>query len=183
MCSLPFVLCKDDDRESARAQRKSARASESAKAKAAVKLTSDDLPVHGFTALVADQDTLTLNELTILARRACRFHQISEPTPLQDRAFELMGIDPTKLVDSISPAGHQCGKEAIREIKKETHDSCRRGCTRDCTSGLARSRRNKWQLYHDGHQAKWPRLFWVCENDSGFQKQVSAPSECTLSDL
>ena len=81
-----------------------ARVSERAKAKADTKLTSDWLPVHSFTTLLADLATLALNEVAIPARRASRFPLMSAPTPLQSRAFELMEIDPTKIVPSPSPA-------------------------------------------------------------------------------
>ncbi|MDE0694322.1 MAG: IS1634 family transposase, partial [Boseongicola sp.] len=66
---LAPILFEDDDREGARAQRNSpvepARVSESARAKAADKRTPDGLPVHGFTTLLADLATLTLNEVTL----------------------------------------------------------------------------------------------------------------------
>ncbi len=105
---LAPLLFEDDDREGAQARRKSpvapARISESAKAKADTKLTSDGLPVHSFTTLLADLATLTLNEVAIPARRAYRFPLMSEPTPLQSRAFQLMEIDPTRFVPSTSPA-------------------------------------------------------------------------------
>ncbi len=105
---LAPLLFEDDDREGAQAQRKSpvapARVSESAKAKADTKLTSDGLPVHSFTTLLADLATLTLNEVAIPARRAYRFPLMSEPTPLQARAFQLVEIDPTRFVPSTSPA-------------------------------------------------------------------------------
>ena len=42
-----------------------ARVSESAKAKADTKLTSDRLPVHSFTTVLADLTTLTLNEAMV----------------------------------------------------------------------------------------------------------------------
>ena len=105
---LAPLLFEDDDREGAQARRKSpvapASVSESAKSKADTKLTSDGLPVHSFTTLLADLATLTLNEVAIPARRAYGLPLMSEPTPLQSRAFELMGIDPTKFVPSPSPA-------------------------------------------------------------------------------
>ncbi len=94
-----------------RAQHKSpvapARVSESARIKAGTKLTSDWLPVHRLTTLLADLATLTLNEVAIPAWRGYRFPLMSEPTPLQTRAFQLMDIDPTGIVPSTSPAWYQ----------------------------------------------------------------------------
>ncbi|MCY4138632.1 MAG: DUF4338 domain-containing protein [Rhodobacteraceae bacterium] len=52
----------------------------------------------------ADLATLTLNEVAIPARRAYRFPLMSEPTPLQIRAFQLMEVDPARFVPSTSTA-------------------------------------------------------------------------------
>ena len=98
---LAPLLFEDDDREAARAQRKSpvepARVSESARAKADTKLTSDGLPVHGFTSLLADLATLTLNEASVPATPDHCFPVFAQPTPLQGRAFELLEIDPARI--------------------------------------------------------------------------------------
>ena len=72
-----------------------ARVSESAKAKAADKRTPDGLPVHSLTTLLADLGTLTLNHASLLPGRPdSRLLLASEPTGLQARAFELLGMDP-----------------------------------------------------------------------------------------
>ena len=97
---LAPILFEDDDREGARAQRSSpvepARVSESAKAKAADKRTPDGLPVHGFTTLLADLATLTLNEVTLPGSPDHAFPLLATPTELQRRAFELLEIDPAR---------------------------------------------------------------------------------------
>ena len=98
---LAPLLFEDDDREGARAQRRSpvepARVSESARAKAAAKCTADGLPVHGFTSLLADLATLTLNEASVPATPDHCFPVFAQPTPLQGRAFELLEIDPARI--------------------------------------------------------------------------------------
>ena len=84
----------------ARAQRSSpvepARVSESAKAKAADKRTPDGRPAHSLTMLLADLGTLTLNHASLPGRPDSRFLLASEPTELQKRAFELLGMDPDR---------------------------------------------------------------------------------------
>ena len=99
---LAPLLFEDDDREGAQAQRTSpvavARVSESAKAKADTKLTSDGLPVHSFTTLLADLATLTLNEATVPSNPDHHFPVFTQPTPLQSRAFKLLEINPAKFL-------------------------------------------------------------------------------------
>lgn len=86
------ILFEDDDREGAWAQRSSpvepARVSER-NAKAADKRTPDGRPVHSLT-------TLTLNHASLPGRPDSRFLLASEPTELQERAFELLGMDPDR---------------------------------------------------------------------------------------
>ena len=97
---LAPLLFQDDDPEGARAQRSSpvepAKVSESAKAKADTKLTPDGLPVHSFTTLLSDLGTLTLNHASLPGRPDSRFLLASEPTELQARAFDLLGMDPDR---------------------------------------------------------------------------------------
>ena len=97
---LAPILFEDDDREGARTQRSSpmepARVSESAKAKADTKRTPDGPPVHSFRTLLADLGTLTLNHASLPGRPDSRFLLASEPTELQERAFELLGMDPDR---------------------------------------------------------------------------------------
>ena len=99
---LAPLLFEDDDREGARAQRMSpvepAQVSESARIKADTKLTSDGLPVHSFTTLLADLATLTLNEATVPSNPDHHFPVFAQPTPLQSRAFELLEINPAKFL-------------------------------------------------------------------------------------
>ena len=98
---LAPVLFEDDDREAARAGRatpvEKAEVSESARAKAAAKMTPDGLPVHSFRTLMADLGTVTMNRMVLTAESDCEIPVLAERTPLQRRAFELLGADPQQM--------------------------------------------------------------------------------------
>jgi hypothetical protein len=87
-------LFDDDDHAAAEAVRPSivspAQRSPRAKAKAATKRTEDGWPVHSFQTLLADLATLT----QVRPRGADRatLDILATPTPLQQRAFELLGV-------------------------------------------------------------------------------------------
>ena len=53
-----------------------------------------------FHYLMDDLATLSLNEVTLPGNPDHRFSVMTEPTVLQQRAFELLGVDPGKLVSS-----------------------------------------------------------------------------------
>ena len=97
---LAPMLFEDDGREAARAARSTpaekAEVSGSARAKAAAKQTPDGMPVHSFRTLLADLGTLTLNDAFLPGRPDSRFTLASEPTAIQARAFELLGLDPDR---------------------------------------------------------------------------------------
>lgn len=59
--------------------------------KAASKRTEDGLPVHSFKTLLAELGTLCRNRVRIESTGQT-FEQLTEPTPLQARAFELLGL-------------------------------------------------------------------------------------------
>jgi hypothetical protein len=93
---LAPLLFEDHDRPAAKVSRASpvapAEVSPAARAKARARKTDDGEPVHSFRTLLADLATLTRNTvrfgdnlpITVLAR----------PTPLQQRAFDLLGVAP-----------------------------------------------------------------------------------------
>jgi len=91
--ALAPLLFQDDDPAAAQAQRSSvvapARRSPRAHGKAATKRTEDDFPVHSFATLLQDLATLTRNEMRF---GRATFPQVASPTPLQKRAFELLGV-------------------------------------------------------------------------------------------
>jgi hypothetical protein len=92
---LAPMLFKDDDPAAARAARPSpvapARRSPSALAKDATKVTAGGQPVHSLATLLEDLATITANRVQP-AGGLPAFTVITTPTPLQRRAFELLGV-------------------------------------------------------------------------------------------
>ncbi len=56
--------------------------------------------MHSLKTLLADLGTLTLNEVTLPGAPDHPFPLFASPTPLQQRAFELLAVDPAKFVAS-----------------------------------------------------------------------------------
>ena len=94
--ALAPVLFKDDDKAAALAARQSpvAPAMRSPKAlqKIARKRTEEGLPVHSFETLLEDLGTICVNTLQPIDPAIPAFKKVSLPTPLQRRAFELLGV-------------------------------------------------------------------------------------------
>jgi len=93
--ALAPLLFTDHDPTGAEANRTSivapAALSEAAKRKKRRKHTDDGLPVHSFRSLLTDLATLTKNTIRI-QDRDITFEQYARPTPLQQRAFDLLGV-------------------------------------------------------------------------------------------
>ncbi len=93
---LAPILFDEDDWEDARLNQKSiicAAVSNSAKAKARTKGTKDDLPVHSFQTLLADLGTIVKNKIQSTLQGAnFVFDKITEPTRVQQKALDLLGI-------------------------------------------------------------------------------------------
>src|SRR5574338_274260 len=91
---LAPLLFEDHDRPAAAATRISpvavAQVSPAARAKARARKTDDGSPVHSFRTLLADLATLTRN--TVRFGDNLPITVLSRPTPLQQRAFGLLGI-------------------------------------------------------------------------------------------
>jgi transposase len=68
--------------------------SEAAKRKAKSKITGDNLPVHSFRTLLADLATITKNTVEVerSGNDSVTFEKLARPTPLQQRAFDLLGV-------------------------------------------------------------------------------------------
>ena len=64
----------------------------SAKAKAGTKRTPDGLPVHSFRTLLADLSGVVLNRVRLPGRGDSLLSAAARPTPVQERAFELLGV-------------------------------------------------------------------------------------------
>ena len=92
---LAALLFDDHDPQAADDLRPSivqpAQRSPAARDKAARKRTHDDLPVHSFRDLLAELGTLTANEMKV-PQQTQTFNLHPELTPLQNRAFELLGV-------------------------------------------------------------------------------------------
>ena len=95
--ALAPLLFDDHDPAAAERQRSSvvrkAKRSPAARAKAARKRTAEDLPVHSFRTLLTDLGTLTANTMRV-ADSDATFMLLTEPTPVQQRCFELLGVTP-----------------------------------------------------------------------------------------
>jgi hypothetical protein len=93
--ALAPILFADNDKPAAAAKRPNpvapAQRSDIALAKAARKRTHDDYPVHSFTSLLADLATICANTIQPTDDLPA-FTKITTPTPLQQRAFELLDI-------------------------------------------------------------------------------------------
>jgi transposase len=94
--ALKPILFDDHDKPAAEAARRSVVAkairSNAAKRKAATQRTDDDLPVHSFHSLLADLATFTRNTMAMAASPDATFLIYPEPTPVQQRAFQLLEV-------------------------------------------------------------------------------------------
>ena len=94
--ALAPMLFDDDDKDAAARRRSSpvAKARRSAKAerKALTKLTADGAPVHSFRTLLSDLATLVRNR--IQPKDGSTFDILTTPSPLQQRAFDLLNVVP-----------------------------------------------------------------------------------------
>jgi hypothetical protein len=92
---LAPILFDDHDRAAARVLRSSivapAQRSPGALMKAQSKRTANGEPVHSFRTLLKDLATLTRNRVRV---GSASFEQLSAPTPLQQRAFDLLQVRP-----------------------------------------------------------------------------------------
>jgi len=94
--ALAPMLFKDDDHQAAEQARTSpvapATRSASAHRKVTTKKTAERLPVHSFKSLLADLATITANRIQPTDATLPGFAMITTPTPVQRRAFELLGV-------------------------------------------------------------------------------------------
>ncbi len=93
---LAPVLFDDDDKEAAERARSSivaqAQRSASASKKARSKRTEDGLPVHSFQTLLDDLATICKNRVQPKISGAAPFVQLTTPTRLQQKIFDLLRI-------------------------------------------------------------------------------------------
>jgi transposase len=93
---LAPMLFDDTHKDAAAAQRRSV-VSQAPRSKAAIKkqttgLTEDGLPVHSFRSLLADLATLARNTITTAITPQYALSVLTRPTPIQQKAFDLLGI-------------------------------------------------------------------------------------------
>jgi hypothetical protein len=95
---LAPMLFKDEHLAQARASRSSPVApairSPQALKKLTTKRTEDKLPVHSFESLLCDLATVCLNRIEPTDASVAPFTMVTVPTPIQRRAFELLGVSP-----------------------------------------------------------------------------------------
>ena len=94
---LAPILFDEDDWETALSQKDSivspAKKSDKAKAKSQKKRTPDNLPVHSFQTLLDDLATIVKNTIsTTIGSKSFIFEKITQPTLIQQRAIDLLGI-------------------------------------------------------------------------------------------
>lgn len=97
---LAPMLYDDADQEAAAAARASivakAERSPSAIAKQTTGRTPDGLPVHSLASLLADLATLTRNTMLSALAPEHPFTLTARPTPIQNKAFDLLGLPPAR---------------------------------------------------------------------------------------
>jgi hypothetical protein len=97
---LAPMLYDETDHQAAAAMRTSivakAERSETAIRKQTTGRTDDGLPVHSFQTLLADLATYCRIQATTVLNEKYVFTLHTKPTPIQQRAFELLGINPDR---------------------------------------------------------------------------------------
>ena len=93
---LAPLLFEDHDKKAATLRRESvvkpALRSAAAERKAGTKHNDDGLPVHSFRSLLSDLATLTINQIQTGNATLPTFNKLTNPTPLQKKAFSLLGL-------------------------------------------------------------------------------------------
>ncbi len=91
---------EDDDRAAAQAARDTpvapAQPSPAAQSKAATRVTAEGLPVHSFRTRLDDLASLALNQVRLRGPANRRLTLVTQPTAVQKRAFELLGVKPDR---------------------------------------------------------------------------------------
>ena len=94
--ALAPMLFDDHDPAAGQAARDSevapAQRSPAAQRKANTKHTEDGLPVHSFQTLLADLATISRDRIQPRLAGAATFDKVTRPTPVQQRAFDLLGV-------------------------------------------------------------------------------------------
>ena len=98
---LAPLLFQDDDRQSARSARRSpvakAKPSQRAKQKADTKKTADGHTVSSFASLLEHLKGYSCLKMAVVSHLEHTFITYPNPTPLQERAFDLLQINPRNM--------------------------------------------------------------------------------------
>jgi transposase len=93
---LAPILFDDDDKPQAQAARRSivapAQRSAAAQRKAFTKQTADGLPVHSFQTLLSDLATIVKNRIKPVDKNLPAFDMLTQPTAIQQHAFDLLSV-------------------------------------------------------------------------------------------
>lgn len=93
---LAPMLFDDDDKPQAQAARTSivgpAQRSKAAQRKALTKQTSEGMKVHSFQTLLGDLATVVKNKIQPKDKNIAAFDMLTQPTEIQQRAFDLLGV-------------------------------------------------------------------------------------------
>ena len=93
---LAPILFDDDEKLQAQAVRASivapAQRSAAAKLKALTKQTGDGMKVHSFQTLIGDLATIVKNRIQPIDKNIAVFDMLTQPTVIQQRALDLLGI-------------------------------------------------------------------------------------------
>ena len=95
---LAPLLYAEEDREGARANRESIVApsvpSDKTRKKAETHRTEDGFPVQSFRSLLRNLGTLCRNVMRTGGKKGSEFSMLTQPSPLQQKAFSLLGLSP-----------------------------------------------------------------------------------------
>jgi len=95
---LAPLLYAEEDREGATANRESIVApsvpSDKTRKKAETHRTEDGFPVQSFRSLLSDLGTLCRNVMRTGTEGGSEFSMLTQPSPLQEKAFSLLGLSP-----------------------------------------------------------------------------------------
>jgi transposase len=93
---LAPILFDDDDKPQAQAARASivapAQRSQAAQLKALTKQNRDGMKVHSFQTLLGDLATIVKNKIQPINENIAAFAMLTQPTAIQQRAFDLLGV-------------------------------------------------------------------------------------------
>ena len=117
------MLYDETDHEAAAAMRASivakAERSEAARRKQTTGLTDDGLPVHSFQSLFADLATYARIQATTALNDKYVFTLHTRPTPIQQRAFKLLALNPDRTQKATHARDKRQRAHCLIDLRKE----------------------------------------------------------------